>query len=393
MKIQTLFPGGFSWLLCFALTFALPARAATPAPITDEECNSFGEELAGYFNAGKHAEAVRLLDGYALVGRITQGLEMEESDLNDFRAGYIGNVSKTLASSYSTFPSAHYLRAQTVDGERRLLVRCVSDKGAVNFMAFVPARRASGGLKWIDVYTYMNGELLSESSRRAILPLLAESKKNFLEKLSTSESNFVKSFPKATEAAKLIQEGKAAEAYAMLNALPADVRSHRFVLNLRLAAAQRVDEKEYLKVISDWEKAYPGDPSLDLISIDGDFMRKDYARGIKRLDSLSARLGGDNYLLFLKGNLQMMAGDNEAARKTARAVIAAEPALTSAWDTLLSISLSEKKYSETVTLLAEVEAMYAGAKMKPVIDKLEAYAEFRKSAEYKAWADKQAKSE
>ena len=374
------------WVIALASLIALPLFAATAA-ITDEECETYGKQLAEYFSSGKQSEVVRQLDTFAFMDKVTADLGFDEKELGEFRSGMLSGLSKSLVQNFSTFTSAQYLRAQSVGGAKRVLVRCVSEEGAVNYFAFIVDRRATGSLKWVDVYIYLTGETMTESTRRAVLPMVANMKKNLLDKLTSRESDYVQNFPKMTRATQLIQGGKFAEALAELERLPETVKRERFVLTLRLRAAQPLSEAEYLKVITAWEKAYPDDPSLDLISIDGDVMRKDYAGAIKRIDSLSQRLGGDNYLNFLKGNMQMMAGDNDVARLTARAVLAAEPTLTSAWDTLLTISLNEHKYAETVALLIEFEAKFPGAKMKPVIATNAAYADFRTTQEYRDWAD------
>lgn len=371
--------------VCFIL-ISLSAMAADVAAITDAECEEFGTQLADYYSTDKHAEVVRQLDSFAFVKRVLNNLGLDEKEENEFRAGLLSSLSKTFTQQFKTFSSARYLRAQSVDGEKRVLLRCVSEAGAVNYFAFVVDRRASGSLKWVDVFIYLTGEKISETMHRALLPIAANNQKSLLDKLTSRESDYIRNFPKITKATQLIREKKHKEALAELDQLPADMKSQRFVLTLRLGAAQEVSEEAYLKVITEWEKTYPGDTALDLVSIDGDLLRKDYPRAIRRVEQLSARLGGDTYQTFLKGNIQMLAGQYDEARRSAREVLAAEPTLTSAWDTLLNVSLREKNYADTAAVLVEFEAAYPTAKMKEAIATNEAYADFRTSAEYRTWA-------
>ena len=372
------------WLLILTGLAAQPLRAA-PAGITDEECQAFGTQLAGYFGSGDQELVVRQLDAFAYLDRIAHDFGFDEKEMGEFRGGALTGMTKNLANQFRTFNQAKYLRPQVVDGEKRALVRCINEQGAVNYFAFVLGRRASGGLKWVDVFIYLTGETMAETARRAVLPLVTASKKSLLAKLAGKDGAYVQNFPKISHAVQTIQQGKYAEALTEFGALPAEVQNERFVLTLRLRAAQAVNETEYLKVITAWEKAHPGDPALDLVSLDGDIMRKDYPKALKRVTALNGRVGGDPYLDFLKGNIQMMAGDNAGARRTARAVLAAEPEILGAWDTLLTVSLNEKKYADTVAVLGEFHQDHPRADMKTVIDAEPSYADFRASAEYRGW--------
>lgn len=354
--------------------------------ITIEECDAYGNELADLINTGKQAEIVQHLDTTELVKKVTKGLDLKDEFITGFQSGFTPSVKKTLSTSLNLYTSARYLRTQQADGIKRVLIRCVSEEGAVNYMAFEVARRAIGTLKWTDVYTYLAADTLSEGSRRMLLPLAAESQKGLLDKLTQSENVLVANMPKISQGTQLLRQGKFAEATSLYNSLPQQVQNERFVLLLRLQATQQSNEDEYLKVITAWEKNYPDDAALNLISIDGDIMRKNYPKAIEHVDALAQTLGGDHYLTFLKGNIQMLAGDYDAARRSARAVLAAEPSIASAWDTLLAVSLQEKKYAETVAILKELEAAHPGADMKPTIAAEAAYEEFRTSQEYKDWA-------
>jgi tetratricopeptide (TPR) repeat protein len=387
MSFPTLPPRCLAWLLALTLALVLnqPLRAGVDAEITDEECATFGTQIAELFSTSKHTEAVRLLDTFAFADRVLVGLGMSDKDATEFKTGLATNLGKGLATNLATFSSARYLRIQHVGGEKRALVRMLGANGTVNYFAFIVARRANGSLKWVDLFNYLTGETLTETSRRSVLPLVAEGKKNILEKLTSSESDYVKHFPKLTRCSQLLQQGKNTEVMKELALLPASLQSNRFVLSLRIRATQDVDEEAYAKVITDWEKAFPDDASLDLISIDGDCMRKDFASAVKRIDSLSARIGGDDYLTYLKGNVQMMGGQYAEARRSARAALAAEPTLTSAWDTLLNTSLKEKQFDETVSLLIEFGALYPHADMKTIVDGEAAYEEFRASEAYRNW--------
>ena len=377
-------------LLMVALlaTIAGVARAAQPAELDDEACAAFGHTIAGHFDAGNAKEVVDLLDQFGFLDRITVGLGYNANEERDFRAGVLKTLPQNLTTQFETFTSGRFLRVQKVGAEKRALVRVVSEDGAANYLAFTCSRRGNGPLRWSDAFVYMSGETMSESSRRTILPLVAQSKKGLIERLTKNESEFVAHFPKVHQASRFIQSGEMAKAWAEVEKLPASLKKDRTVLMLRLRAAQAVGEPEYLKVIEDWEAAFPGDATLDFISIDGDVMRKDYTKAVQHIDSFAKRIGGDAYLDFLAANVLLMAERYEESEKRARAGLKTEPKLANAYDVLLTIALKAKNHAEIISILETLRGLYPTMNIEEVVaDDL--YKDFRASDAYRAWLAKQ----
>ncbi len=369
-------------LLTALVLLPLTGRTETNSAISDEECTKLGESIATDLSTGKADEAVRSLDQFALADRVIAGLGLSDQDASAFRSGLLSKLSGGLTQQLKNYSSARFLRIQKVAGEKRLLIRCLSEAGAVNHLSLVTGRREGGSVRWVDAYVYLSGELISESMHRAVLPIFAEQQKGLLEKLTSTESEYMRNFAKIGRAVKLITAGQHADALALFAEMPASLQREHFILTMRLRAAQNVNDAEYLKVITDWEQAYPNDAALDLVSIDGDLLRKDYAHAIRHVDSLNHQLGGDPYLTYLKANINFMAENYQAARAFAREALAAEPSLAPAWDVLLSSSIKEKNYPETAALLVEFSESHPHSSIKKVIDEAEGYAEFRASPEY-----------
>ena len=376
---------GFFHVLLFNLLW-LASHAQTASAISDEDCANLGRSIASDLSTGKSDEAVKLLDQFAFADRVIAGLGMNDKDAGEFRLGMFSKLSEGLARELKSYSSARYLRVQKINSEKRVLIRCVNEAGAVNYLAFVAGRREGRSVRWVDIFTYLSGELVSETTHRAILPMITEGRKNALERLTSKESAYVQHFSKIAQGLQLIRTAKYAEALAQFAQLPTSLQRERFVLVMRLRAAQNVGDAEYLKVITDWEQAYPEDPALDLVSIDGDILRKDYAKAIKHVDALNKELGGDAYLTYLKGNIYFIAGTYPSAAACAREVLAAEPTLTSAWDILLNSSIREKKYDETAGILEEFAEKHPRANIKKIVDETESYGGFRASPEYAKWA-------
>jgi len=254
----------------------------------------------------------------------------------------------------------------------------------MNIHAYVVARRASGRLKWIDVHVYLSGELVSESTRRVLLPYFAQQNAGLLARLTHGEGSYVKNLPRLAEIRTKISSGDCTGAMAIIESLPTELRETKALLAMRMQAAQQVGNEAYAKVIDDWERCFPGDPSLALVGIDGAFLRKDYDGVLKRIGQIEQMTGADPYLDLLRANTLFLAGRFDECREVARRALAVDPNLASAFDVLLQIELDAKNHPATAALLDEVEAAYS-ADMEASIADNAAYAEFRASDEYRAW--------
>ncbi len=366
------------------------AETAPAAPITEAECAAFGEEIAKAINTGDSAAVLNGFDPFTLAGIVLKGLTISDKDRREFTTSFATSVRESLGRELPKFTKSRFLRVQTVDGELRPLVRFVTSEGAMNFYAFVVARRPNGKLKWVDAHVYLTGELMSASTRRLVLPAFAAQNAGFLARLTGGENAYLKGLPQIQKAQEKLRAGDLAGAKEAFAALPPEVRSNKLVLMLRVQAAQQEGGDAYLAVLDEWERAFPGDPSLDLVGLDADFMRKDYAGVVRRLESLGRSLGGDPYLDFLKANMLFLAGRFDECRAAARAALAADPSMANVYDVLLQLELNANDHGAVAVLLDEVEATFSGSDMEAAIAADESYAAFRSSAEYRAWKARRA---
>ncbi|MCI0569825.1 MAG: hypothetical protein L0Y66_03670 [Myxococcaceae bacterium] len=239
----------------------------------------------------------------------------------------------------------------------------------------------------MDAYIFVAGERLSETLRRMYLAGAAEVDQSLLNRLLGKEQAFLRSVPKMLEMQRLLREQKFKEALAVYAELPAMARQEKANMLLRLAAAVQVGEAEYSQAIGDFEKQFPNDPALDLVSMDGHFLRKDYAATLRSIARLDRRVQ-DPYLQFIRGSVQLEKGDRKEAKARFQAAIDQEPTLQVAYFTLLGLSLQDREHKETARLLTALERD-AEITLND-LEGVEEYAEFVKSREYKAWKKQRA---
>jgi tetratricopeptide (TPR) repeat protein len=352
---------------------------------TDEECISFGQELAHFLDNQQAHAVVELLDEARFGDAATEGLDLEKKHREAFKVGLLRGLKRSLATQLNQFADARFLRLQKSGAHRRVLVRCRTADGALNYHAFYISKAANGSFRWIDTYVYLSGERLTETIRRAAIPLVAQNNRNFIQKLSRKDADYFREYQKFQQASQLLAEEEYAEALELLESLPKEILNEKYVLALRVRASQPLDDAKYLNVIEVWEKAHPDDPSLDLVSIDGYVLRKDFAGAARTLERLEKRIGGDPYLLTLRGNMLVQSGQHDEAQSLGEKALEAEPDLNDAYDLLLNVSLAKKDYRRTAELLGRLEKLMPRADIPSILKSEPAYAEFRESKEYRDW--------
>jgi len=338
----------FRWFVYFVLSCCIWAsasvdekKAVIPA-LSNADCEKFGRSLAADINQGQPQKILEQLDCTALGERTVQGLNFGDAD----RAGFVQSFSESFKKSFGKqigdWQNARYIRTTTTGGQKRVLMRVIANSGALNFVEWVCVSNGRGGVKTVDFFSFVTAELVSETSRRGVLPYVAEKQRGIVARLTKGESAYVRAFPKFSEAVEVLQSGDADKALGILEALPDEVKVTPFCLLIRLQVAQKADEKVYVRVIEEWEKARPGDPSLDLVSIDGCIMRKDYDGCVRRIEALQKRVGGDGYLQAMKANVYTMAGSIDKAGVAIREAIAQEPTMANSYDIWFNIELQAK---------------------------------------------------
>lgn len=377
-------------LLSLLLGLARAAEKATTAQPSVAEYEAFGQWLVEQFDAQQFDEIAKRFNAPAYTEIVAENLGLSDKEIFDLSSGIFRSVGKNLETELGAFQSARFLRVQEKDGQRRALLRFTSTEGTANYLAFI-CTRSEGGLTWINFFNYMAGETAGASARRLLLPVIVDKKKSLLENLTTSESVLVKNFPVIQRVLRLKRQGQQGEALALIQQLPAEVRDEKFILLLQMHLAQVVGDKEHLKALEAIARVFPNDPTMDIILVDADIMKGDYDAALRRITSFEKEIGNDTHLHFLRANVHLMKEDWAAAKRSARAALADEPTMLSAYQILIGVSLKEKKFTEVGDVLTEIETSFPTIDMLNGIQEDDIYADFRKSPAYAEWVAARAK--
>jgi len=378
--------------LAAILLATTPAAPAAPASEPDKLEESLRPFLTGIEQAVAEGNPKVLddaMDLEALLDKIVNGVPAPAKFRDAFRQGARSrgvNLGPKVVTAVQREGSFRLLRVRTVAGKPRALFRLLSGE-TVNYFELYLDVPAGGPPRIKDVYMFLAGETLSAAMRRMYIAASAEANHGLLDMLKGSEREFLEHGSKIKEMGDLHRAGEYAKALEVYARMPPSMRKNKSMMILRVGASYRLNsDEQYLKAIEDFEAEFPGDPALDMISIDGNFLRKDYDGAIRSIDRLEKRVGGDPYLRLLRGSVLLEKGDKARGREELRGAVAAEPTLVNGWWTLIKLAIEEKNYKETAELLVGVETR-AGVELGD-LKGVPTYAGFVKSREYKAWMKK-----
>jgi tetratricopeptide (TPR) repeat protein len=353
----------------------------------DEARLAFARQLEGAMQKGEAEFFDQHFDQDAMIAKALAGLAFDDGTKQRFAQGFKrGQGNRTFGSMYAKLVrdggEFSLLRMRQTDQLPCALFRLNSDQG-LNYLEVALGQNRTGAVVMVDLYIYVLGEWFSRTARRAALPLLADGGKTMLAKLSGTENEFVQNLPKLQQAQTLFRSGAAKQAWDIFGQLPAGLREEKFILVQQYAAAKQLGEEQQLEVLEQMYRLFPRDPCMNLLMVDGWVMKKKFTAALSTLDRLDQAVGGDPYLDVLRAGILLQSGDTAKAKETAQRAVKQLPAHTDPLWTLVTISLHEKEFAETVRLLTTL-AQEHKVQLQDLTTVPE-YAEFVKSKEYAAW--------
>jgi hypothetical protein len=314
-----------------------------------------------------------------------------EGTLQKFRADLRGDGQKPgflahqLLDPLSTGATYKFLHVHEVEKRPRVIFRQLdADRGGLNYIDFVLARRPDGLVHGVDFFDYSHGELFSVTSRRAyVLAVLRVTQTPFA-RARGWEKEYLAHYAKVEQMNALARSPRPRhhEVLMLYDQLPSGLQKDKTILLMRVDAARRA-ETGYGEAIRDFRSFHPGDPCVETLSIDYYLKNGERSKALAAIDNVEKTVGGDPYLDVVRASAHLEAKDAAAARKAALRALEAEPMLQAAYWRLVSASLLEKNFDETVRRLREIEDRF---QIGTFDLQAEEYDEFVKSPQYEAWA-------
>jgi len=368
--------------------------AATPAPpivdgtpATEEECKEFAGQIETAVRKRDRATLDLLLSIEELAIRCFSDFSLTQTErqsaINGIRKSTETNsVAKEIMGDVEKGGSYKLLRLHVVDGRARALFRVIGSAG-VNYHDILVSRSPDGRLVMEDMYIFLTGEMLSQTMRRTVIPLLAETRRGILAGLRDSEKTYVANLPKirALMAALRAKDGR--QVVTIYKNLPREIRDQKVFLLMYIQGASLADDDEYTTAITAYRKLFPTDAAVDFLSIDYFLLKKEYDESLRCVEKVDQSVGGDPYLHSLRANVLIQATRLKEARGEADKAIELEPTLTDSYWTRITVALKEKNHIDTLRWLKKL--VEATDEKITDLTTLDDYADFVKSPQHEEW--------
>ena len=133
------------------------------------------------------------------------------------------------------------------------------------------------------------------------------------------------------------------------------------------------------------ERFHPNDACIDMLSIDSFVSKKEYDKAFECIERLDNSVGGDPYLNVMRANAKLIQQKNNEAKKYAELALEKEPDLFPGYQVLLNVSIADKNYDDTVSVLNALKENFE-IEFED-FTQIEAYSDFVKSPQYKKWIE------
>lgn len=342
-----------------------PARKVAPPTLAEAE--AFAKDFASKMSPCSATALNDALDFDMVITRAVAGRNIPGGAVKQIKreAPSIGGkfCSQLSEASYT------YLRTQMIDGAPQPLFRVITGT-AVNYHQ-LELDKHNGTIRAADIYLYATGERLSDTFGKLFDSMIETSVREAGESMQRVQ--------------RLVAAGKHDEALAALKAMPEKLRTSKPLMLMEVQISSNVnDDTKYLAAIEAYGRAFPNDPSLDLVMVDGAYLRKEWAEVHRLVDKLEQRVGGDPYLELLRAEALGESGKRAEAIASAKKATEAEPTLEQAWWQLMTQQSAAQDFAGAVATLGVLSEKFDADVTEDTLRSDERFGGLVESAEFAA---------
>ncbi|MBX3413727.1 MAG: hypothetical protein KF708_13635 [Pirellulales bacterium] len=362
--------------------------SALPKP-TQQEAQAFFDSFKVAVASGEANRINGLFDWDAILVRGSTGIDSTKFDgpelLAKFRGidGLVAGDAHPIIGEFGAGSTYKPLRVRYRAGRPELVCRLLfPGSGGVTYQ-FVPLiRRVDGAVLAGDLYLFSSGEYISETFHRYVLSSLARTNPDALSRTSAKDREFVRHLETCERMVQGINSGDHDDLLAAYVLLPSTLQREKPIFLLKLRSAPKLGLHGWQKTIDEARSLFPGDPTFDL-QLMGDYNKlgkRDEA--LAAIERLEKSIGGDPFLLLLRGNLYLQIAQLGLAQKWIDNAILAEPGLVPARLSRINCALYQNDFAEVVKQLEALEGL--GQQLAD-LTKVSGYKRFVASPEYRNW--------
>lgn len=315
-------------------------------------------------------------------------IDSEDTDVqkfnSEFYAGFAGSFSlgNEIIKAINTGSEYTFLRAYAKDGKYYLLFRLFGDQG-LNYHKHL-IKYINGEPKIIDTYVYITGEYISQTIK-VIYDVTLNSLNPLKRLLNNSELEDLETM---VSVKKSLEKGENQRVVDLYESLTSKSKNKKIFNIFVLTAAKFLSDETYTKYINHYENRFSNDVSLYLVSIDGFILKKQYDKALLSVDKLDATIGRDDFLNFIRGNIYYLKKDYKNALEKFSLTIQDYPNFFDAYDSMLTVYVESKDYSNAVIILDIMIKDFQVGKEELGGLIQENFTDFSKSTQFNNWFNK-----
>ena len=324
-------------------------------PVTsDESASEFGNAFEAAIKSKNAQQSASLLYMKPLYDRAVDGVSLAA-----FKKGFAGawrQATDQLIANMSVEGSQiKFVGVRESPAGPGALMRVLNADGSCVYQLWYLVTDNEGKPRALDAFIFFAGENLSETVRRLALLSVPRDDRTFVEKLTGKELEFSKNQETLLKLLEANSKKDFDGVLAAYNQLPASLQKEKFTMMLKVAATMQMSNDElYVKALEEYQEVFPNDASIDLVSLDLNFLKRRFDKVHESMTRLEQTIGVDGHLRTLRASAYYEEGKIEEAIKYAEKAIAIQEDLDTPHFLLTALYSQQGKFDEAVKVLRKL---------------------------------------
>jgi len=313
---------------------------------------------------------------------------------DEFKKGFLSGIGNSLKLGQQITTAlgeeGHYTAlSYSVNGDTLTAFYRLVGVNGLNYHEYLILR--TGKFEIVDMYTFINGQYISEALRQMVEPLILQDD-TLLGQLGDLSSRLFGDKRKYLQDIKRIEQiknqqasGHYDKANQIYESLSENIKHQKVIQLLNIASVYHLDPELLYKYIDIYRNDFPDDVSVDLLMIDYFILQKDYENAIQSIRNFEMISDTDGYLQYLKSNIYYEMGNEALFIKFAEKCIETEPWLTEPYYSLMDYYLPRKEFGKVIQLMEGIKENAGIIFEEQTIKEIDIFKGLLNSPEYKKW--------
>ena len=310
--------------------------------LSKPEALEFAKQMETSINKGDGSVLDKGFDKEEFAERMHLG---NSSEAKGFSKGIMSNLNfgTKITSELSDHVKFQFIKHYEKDSKHHLIFRLYDEKeSTLNYHDYELLKKHDKCMV-ADVYVYLSGETLAETMGGLF--------KTLYDKANEVGEKGLGGIENVKEIKQLVQRGKSAEAKKLFDELPAYFKKSKAIMLLNVSLCSNLTSEEYDTAIKEFREAFPNEPNMNLMMIDGYYLQKDYVKMLAAVNGLDSQINKDPLLDYYRYLSYKLMEDKPSARKYLERLVKNMPNFQGGYIEWIAIDLKEGKDAEADSLI------------------------------------------